>query len=42
MADSMQNLEHAIIETERLILNPLVLADAGKVYNGWTGDADVA
>jgi ribosomal-protein-alanine N-acetyltransferase len=30
------------IETERLILRPLTLADAETAYNGWTGDAEVA
>lgn len=31
-----------IIETERLILRPLTLADAATAYNGWTGDWEVA
>ncbi|MCL2432222.1 GNAT family N-acetyltransferase [Candidatus Bathycorpusculum sp.] len=31
-----------IIETERLILRPLTLADADTAYYGWTGDAEVA
>jgi ribosomal-protein-alanine N-acetyltransferase len=38
----MWNLKSNIIETERLILRPLVLSDAETAYNGWTGDADVA
>ena len=31
-----------IIETQRLILRPLTLADADTAYRGWTGDPDVA
>jgi ribosomal-protein-alanine N-acetyltransferase len=31
-----------IIETERLTLRPLTLADAEAAYNGWTGDPEVA
>ena len=31
-----------IIETKRLILRPLTIADAETAYYGWTGDADVA
>ena len=31
-----------IIETERLILRPLTLADAETAYDGWTGDPEVA
>jgi len=31
-----------IIETERLILRPLTLADAETAFYGWTGDAEVA
>ena len=31
-----------IIETERLILRPLTLADADTAYHGWTGDPEVA
>lgn len=31
-----------IIETERLILRPLTLDDAGIAYHGWTGDREVA
>jgi len=31
-----------IIETERLILRPLTLADANTAFNGWTGDLEVA
>ena len=31
-----------IIETERLILRPLTLADADIAYHGWTGDLEVA
>jgi len=31
-----------IIETERLILRPLTLADADTAFNGWTGDLEVA
>jgi ribosomal-protein-alanine N-acetyltransferase len=31
-----------ILETSRLILRPLTLADAETAYRGWTGDADVA
>ena len=31
-----------IIETERLILRPLILADADTTFHGWTGDPEVA
>jgi|GEM_PF-1016563 len=31
-----------IIETDRLTLRPLILADAETAYHGWTGDAEVA
>ena len=31
-----------IIETKRLILRPLTIADAEAAYYGWTGDAVVA
>jgi ribosomal-protein-alanine N-acetyltransferase len=31
-----------ILETSRLILRPLTLADAETAYYGWTGDMDVA
>ena len=31
-----------IIETNRLILRPLTLADAKDAFYGWTGDAEVA
>jgi ribosomal-protein-alanine N-acetyltransferase len=31
-----------MIETPRLILRPLTLADAKTAYRGWTGDAEVA
>ena len=31
-----------IIETERLMLRPLTLADAETAYHGWTGDPEVA
>ena len=31
-----------ILETERLILRPLTLADADTAFFGWTGDPDVA
>ena len=31
-----------IVETERLILRPLTLADAETAYHGWTGDSEVA
>jgi RimJ/RimL family protein N-acetyltransferase len=31
-----------IIETERLILRPLTLADVETAYYGWTGDPEVA
>lgn len=31
-----------ILETERLILRPLTLADADTAYHGWTGDPEVA
>jgi ribosomal-protein-alanine N-acetyltransferase len=31
-----------IIETERMILRPLTLADAETAYNGWVGDTEVA
>ena len=31
-----------IIETERLLLRPLTLADADIPFNGWTGDSEVA
>ena len=30
------------IETERLMLRPLTLADADTAYRGWTGDPEVA
>ena len=30
------------LETERLILRPLTLADAQTAYKGWTGDPEVA
>ena len=29
-----------ILETERLILRPLTLADAETAYHGWTGDVE--
>lgn len=32
----------SVIETERLILRPLTLADADTAFHGWTGDAEVA
>ena len=35
-------MANTIIETERLILRPLTLADASIAYHGWTGDPDVA
>ena len=31
-----------ILETDRLILRPLTLADADTAYHGWTGDPEVA
>ena len=31
-----------ILETERLVLRPLTLADADTAFNGWTGDLEVA
>jgi len=31
-----------IIETERLLLRPLTLADADTAFHGWTGDPEVA
>jgi len=31
-----------ILETTRLILRPLTLADAETAYHGWTGDLEVA
>jgi len=31
-----------MLETERLILRPLTMADAEKAYHGWTGDPEVA
>ena len=31
-----------IIETERLLLRPLTLADADTAFYGWTGDPEVA
>ncbi|MDL2253299.1 GNAT family N-acetyltransferase [Ruminococcaceae bacterium OttesenSCG-928-I18] len=31
-----------IVETTRLILRPLTLADADVAYHGWTGDEEVA
>jgi Acetyltransferases, including N-acetylases of ribosomal proteins len=31
-----------ILETERLVLRPLTLADAAVAFHGWTGDAEVA
>ena len=30
------------IETERLMLRPLTIADAETAYHGWTGDLEVA
>ena len=33
---------NSIIETERLILRPLILADAQTAFDGWTGDPEVA
>jgi len=33
---------NSTIETERLILRPLTLADAGTAYHGWTGEPEVA
>jgi len=30
------------IETDRLILRPLTMADADTAYHGWTGDPEVA
>jgi ribosomal-protein-alanine N-acetyltransferase len=30
------------LQTSRLILRPLNLADAEAAFSGWTGDADVA
>lgn len=40
----MKNIGTAIniLETERLILRPLTLADAEIAYHGWTGDLEVA
>ena len=35
-------MTNATIETERLILRPLTLADAEIAYHGWTGDPEVA
>ena len=32
----------SVIETERLILRPLTVADAGTAYYSWTGDPEVA
>ena len=31
-----------IIETKRLILRPLIIADADTAFNGWTSDPEVA
>jgi len=31
-----------VIETQRLVLRPLTLADADVAYNGWTSDLEVA
>lgn len=31
-----------ILETERLVLRPLTLADAETAFHGWTGDDEVA
>ncbi|WP_139652299.1 GNAT family N-acetyltransferase [Raoultibacter phocaeensis] len=31
-----------ILQTDRLILRPLTLADAETAYHGWTGDEEVA
>ena len=38
----MKTMMTNIIETERLILRPLTLADADTAYHGWTGDPEVA
>ena len=35
-------MTNIIIETERLILRPLTIADADIAFNGWTGDLEVA
>ena len=34
--------KNIILETKRLVLRPLTLADAETAYNGWTGDPEVA
>lgn len=34
-------METPILETERLILRPITLADADEVFAGWTSDPDV-
>jgi len=34
--------QHRILETNRLILRPLTMADADTAFQGWTGDPDVA
>lgn len=31
-----------ILETERLILRPLIVEDAWEVFNNWTSDPEVA
>lgn len=31
-----------ILETERLILRPITLADAEEIFHNWTSDPDVA
>ena len=30
------------LETRRLLLRPMCLADAGDMFRNWTGDAEVA
>jgi len=35
-------MTNPILETDRLLLRPLILADAETAYHGWTGDREVA
>jgi len=35
-------MQTPILETERIILRPLVLEDAEQIFNSWTSDEDVA
>jgi len=40
MAEGNRRTRTVILETNRLILRPLILADAETAYYGWTGDAE--